>query len=304
MLFRSAAIGIIPPGYDRVVFGDIERSRLSEIKVLFFAGVNDGLIPKTVEHGGIISQADRELFASYQMELAPSDRERSFIQKFYLYLNLTKPSQKLYITWFRVNQEGRESRKSYLVENIRHIFPEFIPIQLEDGKEESLMQNQTELSQIITPRSSRKYFAEGLKKAKKGEISPEWAGLYQWYMGQEQWRDQILPFLEAAFYQYQGRNMGDHVTRALYGNVLENSVTRLEQFSACACSHFLQYGLKLQERSLGEFAPVDMGTMFHEVLERYANAMEQEGYHWFDVPKEVQERLIEQAVEEASPSSI
>ena len=164
---EAAAIGIIPPGYDRVVFGDIERTRLSEIKVLFFAGVNDGLIPKTVEHGGIISQADRELFASYQMELAPSDRERSFIQKFYLYLNLTKPSQKLYITWFRVNQEGRESRKSYLVENIRHIFPEFIPIQLEDGKEESLMQNQTELSQIITPRSSRKYFAEGLKKAKK-----------------------------------------------------------------------------------------------------------------------------------------
>ena len=301
---EAAAIGIIPPGYDRVVFGDIERSRLSEIKVLFFAGVNDGLIPKTVEHGGIISQADRELFASYQMELAPSDRERSFIQKFYLYLNLTKPSQKLYITWFRVNQEGRESRKSYLVENIRHIFPEFIPIQLEDGKEESLMQNQTELSQIITPRSSRKYFAEGLKKAKKGEISPEWAGLYQWYMGQEQWRDQILPFLEAAFYQYQGRNMGDHVTRALYGNVLENSVTRLEQFSACACSHFLQYGLKLQERSLGEFAPVDMGTMFHEVLERYANAMEQEGYHWFDVPKEVQERLIEQAVEEALGSGL
>lgn len=294
---EAASIGIIPPGYDRVVFGDIERTRLSEIKVLFFAGVNDGLIPKAVEHGGIISQAERELFASHQMELAPTDRQRSFIQKFYLYLNLTKPSQKLYLTWFRVNQEGKESHKSYLVENIRHIFPEFLPVQLQDGGGESLSQNQTEVSQIITPKSSRKYFAEGLKRAKKGEFSPEWMGLYQWYMGQEQWRDQILPFLEAAFYQYQSRNMAERVTRALYGRVLENSVTRLEQFSACACSHFLQYGLKLQERSLGEFAPVDMGTMFHEVLEHYANAMEQEGYHWFDVPKEVQERLINQAVE-------
>lgn len=301
---EAAAIGIIPPGYDRVVFGDIERTRLSEIKVLFFAGVNDGLIPKAVEHGGIISQAERELFASHQMELAPTDRQRSFIQKFYLYLNLTKPSQKLFLTWFRVNQEGKESRKSYLVESIRHIFPEFLPEQLQDGGGESLMQNQAELSQIVTPKSSRKYFAEGLKRAKKGDFSPEWMGLYQWYMGQEQWRDQILPFLEAAFYQYQGRNMGERVTRALYGSVLENSVTRLEQFSACACSHFLQYGLKLQERSLGEFAPVDMGTMFHEVLERYANAMEQEGYHWFDVPKEIQERLIDQAVEAALGSGL
>ncbi|MCI8859737.1 MAG: helicase-exonuclease AddAB subunit AddB [Lachnospiraceae bacterium] len=301
---EAAAIGIIPPGYDRVVFGDIERTRLSEIKVLFFAGVNDGLIPKAVEHGGIISQAERELFASYQMELAPTDRQRSFIQKFYLYLNLTKPSQKLFLTWFRVNQEGKESRKSYLVESIRHIFPEFLPEQLQDSGGESLMQDQAELSQIVTPKSSRKYFAEGLKRAKKGDFSPEWMGLYQWYMGQEQWRDQILPFLEAAFYQYQGRNMGERVTRALYGSVLENSVTRLEQFSACACSHFLQYGLKLQERSLGEFAPVDMGTMFHEVLERYANAMEQEGYHWFDVPKEIQERLIDQAVEAALGSGL
>lgn len=174
-----------------------------------------------MEHGGIISQAERELFASYQMELAPTDRQRSFIQKFYLYLNLTKPSQKLFLTWFRVNQEGKESRKSYLVESIRHIFPEFLPEQLQDSGGESLMQDQAELSQIVTPKSSRKYFAEGLKRAKKGDFSPEWMGLYQWYMGQEQWRDQILPFLEAAFYQYQGRNMGERVTRALYGSVLE-----------------------------------------------------------------------------------
>ena len=76
-------------------------------------------------------------------------------------------------------------------------------------------------------------------------------------------------------------------------------MTRLERISACACSHFLQYGLKLQERNLGEFAPVDMGMMLHQVLECYANAMEQAGYHWFDVPKEVEEKLIEQAVTQA-----
>lgn len=287
---EAAAIGIIPPGYDRVVLGDIERSRLSDIKVLFFAGVNDGLIPKAVEHGGIISQTDRELFAANQMELAPTDRERSFIQKFYLYLNLTKPSERLYLTWFRVNQEGKESRKSYLVETIRKIFPQFLPVRVTE---------RGGLEQIVTPRSSRRFFVEGLKRAKRGEISPEWLGLYHWYVGQEEWREQIRPFLEAAFYSYHQGNMKEEITRALYGSVLENSVTRLEQFSACACSHFLQYGLRLKERSLGEFAPVDMGSMFHEVLERYSHAMERAGYHWFDVPDEVQERLIDQAVEEA-----
>ena len=128
--------------------------------------------------------------------------------------------------------------------------------------------------------------------------SPEWKGLFRWYLSQDGWREQVQPFLEAAFYRYHAKPMGAEVTRELYGKVLENSVTRLEQFSACAFSHFLQYGLDLKERRLGEFAPVDMGNMFHEALERYSNHMEERGYHWFDVPEDVKEELIQQAIEE------
>lgn len=286
---EAAAVGIIPPGYDRVIFGDIERSRLSDVKVLFFAGVNDGMIPKASEHGGIISQSDREWFAKHEMELAPTDRERSFIQKFYLYLNLTKPSKKLYITWFRVSQEGKETRKSYLVGSLRKMFPKVEPRKVEvvNGME-----------QIVTPKSSLDFFVEGLKFAKNGDILPEWKELYQWYAIREGWSRKAADFMGAAFYQYHPVFMGKDVTRALYGKVLENSVTRLEQFSTCAYSHFLQYGLRLEERNLGEFAAVDMGSMFHEALQRYSTAMEKEGYHWFDVPKEAQEKLMQQAVEE------
>ena len=52
------------------------------------------------------------------------------------------------------------------------------------------------------------------------------------------------------------------VTQALYGTVLENSVTRLERFAACAYAHYLNYGLRLKERQLLEFASVDMGKIF------------------------------------------
>ncbi len=313
---EAAAVGIIPPGYDRVVFGDIERTRLSDIKVLFFAGVNDGLIPKASEHGGIISQSDRECFAAHGIEIAPTDREKSFIQKFYLYLNLTKPSEKLYMTWFRASQDGKESRKSYLIGTILKMFPGLTPVRVEessawwkdapladalgtDGDAGNPKAASLYLQQMVTPKSSLKFFVEGLREAKKGKVHPAWKGLYQWYEDQDSWREKIRPFLEAAFYEYHAQPMGAEVTRALYGKVLENSVTRLEQFSACAFSHFLHYGLKLEERSLGEFAPVDMGNMFHEALEYYAMALEQAGYHWFDVPEEVEEELIGLAVEKA-----
>ena len=284
---EASSVGVIPPGYDRVVVGDIERSRLSDVKVLFLAGANDGLLPKNVEHGGIISQSDRECFSKYDMEIAPTDRERSFIQNFYLYLNLTKPSEKLYITWFRVSQEGKETRRSYLVNSMRGLFPGVKPVTVTEGKKKHIMTAKSGLNDLV----------EGLKRAKQGDIDLKWAGLCCWYQKQEDWKEYVERLFSAAYYHYLAKPMGKDVTRALYGTVLAGSVTRLEKFSACAFSHFLQYGLRLTERDLGEFAPVDMGNLFHEALERYSAAMEEAGYHWFDVPREVQEALMQQAVE-------
>ena len=38
---EEARVGVIPPGVDQVVAGDMERTRLKDIKVLFFVGAND-----------------------------------------------------------------------------------------------------------------------------------------------------------------------------------------------------------------------------------------------------------------------
>ena len=58
--FEAAKVGVIPGGYDCVMIGDIERTRLDDIKVLFIVGVNDGIVPKSDNRGGIISQLERE----------------------------------------------------------------------------------------------------------------------------------------------------------------------------------------------------------------------------------------------------
>ena len=59
--FESVKVGIIPPGLDTVMVGDIERTRLKDTKrIIFFMGVNDGIIPKAGQAGGIITDTDRE----------------------------------------------------------------------------------------------------------------------------------------------------------------------------------------------------------------------------------------------------
>lgn len=75
--FSAAKVGMIPPGNDRVTVGDIERTRLNHIRILFFVGVNDGIVPKAGSTGSIISQFEREKMAEHHLMLAPGGAGKS-----------------------------------------------------------------------------------------------------------------------------------------------------------------------------------------------------------------------------------
>ena len=42
---EEAKVGVIPPSLDQVMIGDVERTRIKNIKALFFVGANDTLLP-------------------------------------------------------------------------------------------------------------------------------------------------------------------------------------------------------------------------------------------------------------------
>ncbi len=294
--FEAAKVGIIPPGYDRVVFGDIERTRLDNIKILFFAGVNDGVIPKSQGGDGILSQWERELLEEHDMELAPTAREQTFIQKFYLYLNLTKPSEKLYLSYARVNGEGKAMRSSYLIHTITKMFENLSVDVVEEPPLEE---------RIVTEKNSFSLVAEGLFLGERWALEKRekeqalWGALCRYFERDEGLKREIEKLFLAANLKGEESNIGAAVTKALYGTTLNNSVTRLEKFAACAFAHFLSYGLNLKERELSGFAAVDMGNVFHQVLELYAKSMEKEGFSWFEISQEDSEHLLGLAMEEA-----
>lgn len=122
--FAEASVGIIPPTADQVLIGDNERSRLKDIRVLFFVGVNDGLIPRHDAGGGILSEYDREELERADAKLSPTARETMYQQKFHLYRNLTKPSERLYLSFAKAGASGEAQNPSYLINEIRKLFPE------------------------------------------------------------------------------------------------------------------------------------------------------------------------------------
>ncbi len=289
--FGEIEVGTIPQNVDRVVVGDMERTRLKQVKVLFFMGVNDGNIPKNVSKGGIISDMDREFLRESQLELAPSPRQQMYIQRLYLYLNMTKPSEKLYLSYSKVNNAGKSIRPAYLIETMKGLFPEL---------RAEYPQMRSGLEQIVTPKEGAGILAEELREYVSGVLAedkePEFFTIYTAYSGEE-----LLPergrLTEAAFRRYQDTGLSEVVARALYGTYLENSVTRLETYAACAYRHFLQYGLTLRERQEFSFENVDMGNVYHAVLEQFARKLAENHYTWFDFPKEFGEQAVKEALE-------
>lgn len=159
----EAKIGIIPPGIDQVQVGDIRRSRLANVKVLFFLGLNDGWVPSHGDGGGIVSDTEREILIATGANLAPTARENSYIQRFYLYQNLTKPQDRLYLSWCVSSGDGTAMRPSYLVGTIRRLFPK-----LEVQKEQDAGST---LSQVTSKENGMLYLLHGLQNLRTSAIS-------------------------------------------------------------------------------------------------------------------------------------
>lgn len=289
--FGEIQVGTIPQNVDRVMVGDMERTRLKQVKTLFFMGVNDGSIPKNTSKGGIISDMDREFLRESQLELAPSPRQQMYIQRLYLYLNMTKPSQRLYLSWSRVNSAGKSIRPAYLVDVVRKLYP---------GLGVQYPELRPAVEQIVTGKEGAAILAGSLRAYAEGVLSPEqerdFFTVYQVY-GQEPLKAKRDVLTDAAFRRYLDSGLAPEVARALYGLQLENSVTRLETYAACAYRHFLQYGLALQEREEFSFENVDMGNVYHAVLEQFAEKLAESSYTWFDFPEEFGAEAVREALE-------
>ncbi len=289
--FAELKVGVIPAVADRVVVGDITRTRLAHIRVLFFAGVNDGIVPARKERGSLLSDRDRDFLGEHHLELAPTAREESFQQRFYLYLMMTKPSKQLILSWCRTGADGKSRRPSFLIGELRAMFPDAV-----------LTDQGTQMdSEIYSVAEAKQRLSTKLGQYRDGQLEQDeekaqFLELYRWFASSKDNQKTLRRFMDAAFFVYEQQGISHAVAKALYGEILSGSVTRLEQYAACAYSHFLRYGLELLERKRFELASSDIGTLFHESIDLCFRRVKEKQYDWHTMTNETRDMLVEECV--------
>lgn len=285
---EEARVGVIPPEVDQVVIGDMQRTRLKDIKALLFAGANDVYLPGALLRTGLLSELDREKFAREKLTLSAGGKEKAYVQKFYLYLNLTKPSEKLDIYYSKVSADGKSVRPSYLIQELQKLFPK-----LKVRDEERYLKEQELTENIGFDRMIREFVQ------KRHETDGAWCELYNWYKKNPKWQEKVERFLEAGYYRKPLDALTEEAAKRLYGEEFETSITRMERFAVCAFSHFLTYGLGLREREEYDFQAADLGNVCHRALERFSYKVERETGDWLKLTEEQRNQYVEESVEEA-----
>ena len=288
--FSEIKVGLIPAAVDRIVVGDITRTRLDHIKILFFIGVNDGIVPQKKENSSLFTDKEREFLGNHHIELAPTGRVESFRQRFYLYLALTKPEERLYLSYSAMDASGKSLRPSILLGELKKLFPQLTAVAASD-----------EAAGIpFSIREARGRLTRGLRNYGISREDSEFLELFRHFMMNEEQRESVEKLVDAAFYAYEERGIGKMAAKALYGTVLGGSVTRLEQYASCAYAHFLNYGLELAERQQYELAAMDIGNLFHDSIDLCFKRMKEQGGDWKTIGEEERKALVHGVVTEVT----
>lgn len=281
-------VGFIPPTSHQVVIGDVRRTRLHNVKVLFFLGVNDDCIPKSEGAPGILSEAERRKLADAGTQLAPDAEEESYREQFYLYLALTKASEKVILTYSAMGADGTSKRPAYLISKVRELYPA-LRVQWEENEKsvQKILGSDKGLTYLI------RHLADGTY-----ETDDTWWEIAAFY---EKKQPGILrKWLEIRQSTRGKTPLRREAAERLYGKILEGSITRLEQFVQCPYAHFVRYGLYLKDREHFTINGLDHGNIFHKSLEHFSHELEKMGKEWQELTEEEAGELAVKSVDYAT----
>ena len=292
---KEIDLGVIPPSQDAVIIGDFQRTRLPEIKALFVINFNEGIIPKPLDEAGLFSDEERVLLKDKGMELQPDSRRKSFEQQFLIYGMLTKPKNFLYLSYSIGTIEGKTLHPSSVIAKLSKIFTELVDFGKNSEKRENILMPKPTFGKLA---SALKNFADG------NEIKKEYLDAYGWFSDNELYKDRLENLKTIIFEDFSNKYIDKEKVGKIYGKEVFMSATKLENFIKCPFSYFVEYNLHAKERKIYDVTSLDIGDLFHKIIEKFVEKLNKENESMRTVAPEkinvVVDACVEELVEEMS----
>ena len=246
-LFRQVlteySVGTIPVSLDQVQVSGVARNDRHTAQYLFLLGANDHVLPTPGQGGGILNEDDRAELSQRGVELAPTGMDQMGIELQNLYAALAQPRLGLTVSWPAADVSGAELRPAFVVDRLLALFPA-LRVEREPAAKPY---------RLTAP-------LPALESAVPG------GALWQCLAEEPAFRPRLEAMARSAA-QTRG-SLSPRAVRALYGERVSMTASRLERIRTCHFSYFMEYGLKARPRTPAAFDAPQIGTFLHFLLER------------------------------------
>ena len=266
---ESVKISLTPLQLDGVFVGDSLSSFFNPTKVLFVLGCNEGSFPKQNQDVGIISDKEIKVLEDFY-KIEPTIATINLRQRFTIFSLLMLPSENLYLSYSLKTISGAIATKSNVVNQIQEMFllkdrngkTTPLPTYKIDRNLNSFVEN------LSTKENAKQYLVNGLRYVYDGSKFcnlDEYIELYNYFKnnGEE---------LPVSNFKYD--NSKRKIKTNLFFRKPTFGVSEVESFMLCPFIHYMNYGLRLKEKDLGELDQMNVGTIMHSVAEMFSRQNE------------------------------
>lgn len=279
--FASQSAGVIPPALDQVLVGAIDRSRNPDLRWIFILGLNEGVFPAPVEDPTLLTGSEREHLTFLGARLGPSVRHRLAREQYLGYIACTRAREQVVLTYALADENDRKLSPSPFLDHLRVLFPK---LEVERGDAD------------LSPETGE-HVADLIEQLRWNEESNSFIGPIPAAI-------EKLPLISGLRHRCEqfttaaGQSpLPVALNEALYGRILETSVSRLEEYASCPFQFFVTSGLRAEERTTFRLDARQRGSFQHEVLSRFHQELKREQKRWRDLDSHEAKKRIAHIVD-------
>ena len=283
------SIGVIPTVYDQISFGDLNRSVIKNPRALFILGANDGTFPAVPSAGALLSDSEREFLNARGISVAPDTKRLISDAEFSVYAAATVPREKLFISYTVSEEDGTGMRPAMFVSKVRRTFPKLSAEHNLDKEEPSPLLTATSAS------AAYNYLLTHIHEQSKNPLIDQLSDMLS---QMPEYAEKLSRAKEYAAFSNTAGTLSKEAVQCLYGDTLYGSVSRFERYAACPFSFFIEYGLRAKERKILKVEAPDIGSLLHEVVEKFALEIHHCGKSFGTVTQEEQTAITDALIDE------
>ncbi|MDO5126046.1 MAG: PD-(D/E)XK nuclease family protein [Ruminococcus sp.] len=266
LMISDMTVSKPPQTVDCVRIASTDHSRLSDVKVTFVIEANENIFPAEIKNKGLLTRNDKKKLESLKLNVSSNPIRQLESERLNVYLALTMPQEKLYVTYSESNLKGESKRPSSVISILMQMFD----IQVQKVQDIPIdffcTSYRTAFYKLLEKSTDRDALTASVRE------SLNFSELYR----------QKLDYISDISKKKEHSISEELAKKLFFEKDIRLSPTKLTQYYECPFSYFCKYGLKLKAPSVVEIGSMNIGNIIHSCFERIMSKTDESNEKSYD----------------------